>query len=121
MIPNPDDESKRLSGFIVKPNRRENRLIQYGVWKWRQRTNFSLLAMLQLLAGAKNLFHHFNQFQRSCVIDTVVDPICLFSAGKNPFIAQNCEVLGDIALRSAYLFYYFLHTDRLASKCAKNF
>jgi hypothetical protein len=74
-----------------------------------------------LAIRAKRLSHHVDQFKNPGIADTVKDPVRVFSGSDNALVTQYCEVLGNVALRSADGIDYFLHTEFLIREGTKDF
>jgi hypothetical protein len=60
---------------------------------------------------AKNLTHHANELEGADVAHPIVDPVGVFAGGKNAFVPQDGEMLGDIALGSPHIIDDILYAD----------
>src|SRR5262245_2820495 len=53
-------------------------------------------------AAAKYLTHHAEQLQRALVADPIEDPVGILAGAQDAFVAQDREMLRDIALRRSH-------------------
>ena len=74
-----------------------------------------------LTVGAKNFSHHANEFEHAFVINVVIYTVSLFFACENVFFPKYGQVLGDVALACADLFYNVLDLDPVTTQYTENF
>lgn len=65
----------------------------------------------ELVVGAEDFLHHFNEQQRARIVDKVINTVSLFFRAENVFLSENCQMLRDIALGCANLIDNLLYTD----------
>ena len=71
--------------------------------------------------AAEDILHHANQAQGTRIADTVINTIGILPGSKNSLIAEYCEMLRNIALRSADTIHVFLYADLTLPQGAENF
>lgn len=64
---------------------------------------------------AKYVAHHLYQLQHPFIVDVIKDPIGFFVAAEDVFFPENGQVLRDVALAGAYLFYDVLDANGLVT------
>ncbi|CRI64901.1 conserved hypothetical protein [Thiocapsa sp. KS1] len=69
---------------------------------------------------AENLAHHPDQPQGSPVADPVVDAVRILARGENPLVAEDRQVLGDIALGGPDMVHDLLDADLLVTQGAED-
>src|SRR5512143_1490152 len=70
--------------------------------------------------GAEDVAHHADKLQRAVVRYLVVDAIGVLAGKKNAFVAQDGQMVGDVALGGSHTFHDVLHTQFLLAKGAKD-
>ena len=70
---------------------------------------------------AEYIAHHAYQFECARIADAIVNPVGIFARGQHALIAQNGQVLRDIALRGAHVIYNILYADFLIPQQAQYF
>jgi hypothetical protein len=57
-----------------------------------------------------------DELQRALVADAVINPVGILAREQHPFVAQNRQMLGNVALRGADRVDDFLHADPLGRR-----
>lgn len=70
---------------------------------------------------AKYVAHHSYELKHPFVVNIIKDTVGLFIAAEYVFFPKNGQMLGDIALASAYLFNNVLDAYRFVAQNAQNF
>lgn len=69
---------------------------------------------------AEDFPHHDDQLKCAGVAHSVIDPVGVLAGEQHTLVAQDGEMLGDVALRGADGFNNILYTDFLTSDHAKD-
>lgn len=65
----------------------------------------------ELIVGAEDVPHHFNQLQHTGIVDKVINTVRLFFGAENMFFSENGQMLGNVALAGANLIDNVLYAD----------
>ena len=68
---------------------------------------------------AENFPHHAQQLQGTAVTYSIVDAVGIFTGVEDAFITQDCQMLGNVALRGANLFNYVMHANFVVPQSTK--
>lgn len=71
-------------------------------------------------AAAENFAHHPHQLQDAGISDAIINPVGIFARQQHFLVAQNGQMLRNIALRRADSLHDFLHTGFLIPNDTKN-
>lgn len=78
-------------------------------------SSFADLRIRLIRISAKHVAHQGDELERAGIADSVVDAIRVLAGSQHILVAQDSEVLGDIALRGADGIHDFLNTDFLVA------
>jgi len=73
------------------------------------------------VGGTENFTHHPDQPQRAGIADPVVNAVGILARGQYALVAEDGQVLGNIALRGTHVLNNVLNADFLIAQCAENF
>jgi len=71
--------------------------------------------------GAEYFTHHANQPQGAAIADAIIYAVGILAGCEDALVAQNGEVLRDVALRGTDTLDNILYADLLVTKGAQDF